>query len=55
MTQSQIAPLTSFQEKLAERIREDIGSLIPDEALAKLVEAQVEIAASAPPALVRLS
>lgn len=37
-----IAPQALFQDKLVERLRSDIGDLLPDEALKKLVEETIQ-------------
>jgi hypothetical protein len=37
-----LEPQQAFEEKLADRIRSDIGKLMPDEALAKIVERALE-------------
>ena len=39
---TELTPQKSFQQKLEERIRKDIGELMPDEALAEIVNKAVE-------------
>ena len=38
---SEIAPLQSFEEKIKERLKRDIGDLIPDEMLTTLIEKSI--------------
>ncbi len=39
---TEIEPMKDFQEKLSERIRGDIGNLIPDAVLSKIVQQSLE-------------
>lgn len=38
MNDKQIAPMDSFMERVKQRLRDDIGSLLPDEVLADMVQ-----------------
>lgn len=38
MTGTQIAPMESFMEKVKQKLRDDIGSLLPDDALQAMVQ-----------------
>lgn len=42
MTTTALTPLQNFEAKLRDKIRDDIGALLPDEALAALVQRAVE-------------
>ena len=39
---NELTPQQTFQQKLEERIRKDIGELMPDEALSKIVASAIE-------------
>ena len=42
MTSRELAPMEAFQERVKNRLRDDIGELLPDEALAEMVQRVVE-------------
>lgn len=39
---AELQPLAAFQERVKEKLRDDIGSMLPDEALAALVQEAVK-------------
>ena len=42
MSDTQLTPQQSFQQKIEDRLKSDIGDLIPDEALKEMVERAIE-------------
>lgn len=42
MSTAVVDPVTQFRQQMQDRIRENIGSLMPDEALAKIVEQGIQ-------------
>lgn len=40
--ENQLTPQQSFQKQISDRLREDVGKLIPDEALAEMVDRAVK-------------